>query len=135
MQKFDSLNDIINALIDEIEAQGAQVRITGGSAQSCSTYLDVDGLTVRISDHAPRSQITMVDYHIGLGSSHGDDIIDTRPVYEQLIIEMDDDGEEISSEYIECGEDDDDAEHVGYKVSMDEIKRAAAAAISEAKKQ
>lgn len=133
MQKFDTLDAIINAIIDEIESQGAAVRITGGSVQSCSTYLDVNGLAVRISDHALQTQLSEVNYHIGLGSLYGDDIIDVHPVYEQLITEMDDDGEEISSEYIECGEDDDDAEHVGYKVSMDEIKRAAAAVIAEAK--
>lgn len=132
MQKFDSLEAVINAIIDEIEAQGAQVRITGGSAQSCSTYLDVNGLAVRISDHAPQTQLSVVDYHIGLGSLHGDNVIDVHPIYEQLIIEMDEDGEEISSEYVECGEDDDDAEHVGYKVSMDEIKRLAADTISTA---
>lgn len=133
MQTFNSLNDIINALIDAIENQGATVRTTGGSNQSCSTYLDVNGLAVRISDHAPRTQLSEVNYHIGLGSSHGDDIIDASPIYEQMICEFDEDGEEISREYVECGEDDDDAEHVGYRVADGEIERAARAVVAEAK--
>lgn len=133
MQKFENLNAIITALISEIEAQGAKVRITGGSAQSCSTYLTVNGLAVRISDHGSKTAISEVDYHIGLASTHGDDIIDVRPVYEQLICEFDEDGEEISREYVECGEDGDDAQHVGYAVAADEIKRAAAAVIAETK--
>jgi len=134
MQKFDTLNALITALISAIESQGAAVRITGGSAQSCSTYLDVNGLAVRISDHAPQTQLSEVNYHIGLGSLYGDDIIDVHPVYEQLVTEMDENDEEISSEYVECGEDDEDAEHVGYRVSVEEIKRAAAAVIAEANK-
>ena len=134
MKKFDSLNDVVNAIIDAIEVQGASVHITGGSAQSCSTYLDVNGLAVRISDHAPRTQLSQVDYHIGLGSSHGSDVIEVRPVYEQMVgVEFDEDGDAIEFDYVECGADDEDAEHVGYAATTSEIERAARSVILASK--
>ena len=135
MQKFDSLNDVIHAIIQEIEDQGANVLITGGSLQSCSTYFEVNGLAVRVSDHAPGMQFSEVNYHIGLNSSHGDDMLDAHPYYERYVVEFDENDEEISSEYIECEEDDDDAELVGYSVSLEEIKRVAANAIDAANEQ
>jgi len=134
---YPDLHSLITALITEIEAKaqaaGLPFRITGGSAQSCSTYLQVGQLAVRISDHDHKTQISEVNYHIGLGGTYGDDMVEVRPVYERMVCEFDEDGEEVSREHVECGEDDDDAEHVGYRVAADEIKRAATAVVAEAK--
>lgn len=132
MKFFDTLNDVVIAVINEIENQGARVRITGGSVQSCSTYFDLNGVAVRISDHAPRTQLSVVDYHIGLNSDHGDDFLDAHEVYERTIFEFNDDEEVVSQEIVECEEDDEDAELVGFRVSESEIKRVARCAIESA---
>lgn len=118
--RYENLDRLVVDFIVETEIKaedvGLLLNITGGSSQSCSTYFSLGNLAVRISDHSPRTRLSHVDYHIGIGAKYGDDFLDARQVFQRCISQVDEDEEVISSDWVDCGPDDDDAEFVGWEL-------------------
>ena len=125
---YENLDDVIHKIIDKI-SEKTPVDIVGASVQSCSRYLKINNnITVRISDHrATSSQISDVDYFLAIEIDGNlivaDDSLAVKKVYQTLETIFDENGEEVTTSWVDCDKHDDDAEHVGYKVSNEELNR------------
>ncbi|OFV49858.1 hypothetical protein [Oligella sp. HMSC09E12] len=129
---YFTLDNITTKIIDAI-SQEVEVTITGGSAQSCSAYFEVNGMAVRVSDHDPtNSQLSHVDYFLALDIDssiiNADDFVSITKVFAYLDV---DENENVVE--IECNEHDIDAEHIGYRISEQEIERVVSNIIDSSK--
>lgn len=125
---YENLNAVIHKIIDKI-SEKTPVDIVGASEQSCSRYLKINNnITVRVSDHkATSSQISDVDYFLAMEIDGklivADDSLAVKKAYQTLETIFDEYGEEVSTDWVDCDKHDEDAEHVGYKVSDEELNR------------
>lgn len=133
---YSDLDKVIKAITNKIEEKQSTT-ITSGSQQSCSTYLTIGEMAVRISDHrATSNQISDVDYFLAMEIDGklivADDSLVVKKAYETLETIFDEDGEEVSTDWVDCDKHDEDAEHAGYRVSDEEIERVSENIISAA---
>jgi hypothetical protein len=135
------LSELSAAAADELAARiqakhGRRAGI-GYSNKSCSTYVDVDDICIRISDHDAMSYNRAGDFAIGLGAGRDDHAsINVTAIYEiadYAAVDFDDDGEPTEFEvigYRETDTPDDDAEFLGYRVDPIAFDAAIAAALA-----
>lgn len=133
---YSDLDKVIRAITNKIE-ETQEITITGGSQQSCSTYFTIGEMTVRISDHnSTSSLISNVDYFLAIEIDGklivADDSLIAKKAYQTLETIFDENGEEVTTSWVDCDKHDEDAEHVGYRVSDEEIERVAENIISAA---
>lgn len=121
---YSTLSDIISTIYSSFDEETENVNITGSSSQSCSVYLDVNGMSVRISNHdSGASQISVCDYFLAIDVDNkvigANDYLEVTKVFCYLDI---DENEKVIE--VECAEHEhDDAELIGYRVSRGEIDR------------
>lgn len=121
MTNFENLNELSSEVIDQIEAaltaEGFDVS-TSVSSQSCSAYAvirieddddEIEEIKIRVSNHDVVNPASQSDFYIGINQPNQNVNMIAYEVFEREIVEYDEDGEVVDSEWVDCGEDDDDA--------------------------
>lgn len=120
--RYENLDRLVTDFIIETEIKAEDVGLPfniKGSSQSCSSYFSLGALTVLVSDHIPRITLSHVDIHICIDANDakcGDGFLGARQVFQRCISQVDEDEEVISSDWVDCGPDDEGAEFVGWEL-------------------
>lgn len=134
MTNFENLNELSNEVIDQIEAalaaKGYDVS-TSVSGQSCSAYAvvhtedddgEVENLKIRVSNHDVVNPASQSDFYVGINQANQNVNMIAAEVFEREVYQYDEVGEVVDVEWVDCGEDDDDAVNAVVQFVQEKVK-------------